>query len=74
MSQAAQTQWVDLPEGKRKKLRRPTRRDRLDALINWYEQNRPDMDHVLPGGVAVPATTLDRWASKVAENRWIYRG
>jgi hypothetical protein len=74
MNQAAQNQWVALPDGKRKKLKKPTRRDRLDALVNWYEQNKPEMERVLPGGVAVPATTLDRWAAKVADNRWIYRG
>lgn len=74
---AAQTQWVPLPEGKRKKLKKLkklTARDNLDTLIDWYEKNRPDHPKEIPGGVSIKPTTLDRWAAKVGNKKWIYRG
>src|SRR5690348_11228617 len=70
----AQTQWVELQQGKRKKLPRLTPRGELDRLIDWYEREKPDMPKVMPGGVALPPDQLDRIGSKLANGMWMYRG
>ena len=71
---SAQTQWVEIAQGKKRKLPRLKPVDELGRLIDWYEKNRPDMPHVMPGGIAMTATDLDKFATKVAEGVWTYRG
>lgn len=71
---AAQTQWLPLQQGKRKKLKKLTARDNLDKLIDYYETHKPDMEHAIPGGVSIKSTTLDRWAAPLGEQKWMYRG
>lgn len=71
---AAQIHWIPILKGKRKKLKKQTARDKLDALIDWYEKNQPDHPKEIPGGVSIKPTTLDRWASPVGDKRWVYRG
>lgn len=70
----AQTQWVEIAAGKKKKVPRITPRGELDRLIDWYERNKPDMPRVLPGGVALPKEQIDRFASPLANGVWMYRG
>lgn len=70
----AQTQWIPLADGKKRKLKRPSLRDKLDELIDWYEKNKPDHPKEIPGGVAIKATTLDRWATPHGKDQWMYRG
>lgn len=70
----AQEQWLPLAAGRKKKLPRLKPRDRLDALIDWYEKNMPDHEKVLPGGVTMEKRSLDRFASTVKEGVWMYRG
>jgi hypothetical protein len=74
MNQAAQIQWVPLAAGKKKKLKKPSARDALDKLIDWYEKNKPDHPKQLPGGVAIKPTTLDRRATPQGDKQWMYRG
>lgn len=71
---SAQTQWVEIAQGKKRKLPRVKPLDELDRLIAWYEQNRPDMPRVMPGGIAMTAKDLDKFATKVAEGVWMYKG
>jgi hypothetical protein len=71
---SAQTQWVEIAAGKKKKLPRLNPRGEIDRLIDWYERNKPDMPHVMPGGVAMTAIELDRFATKTAEGVWMYKG
>lgn len=71
---SAQTQWVEIASGKKRKIPRITPRGELDRLIDWYEKNKPDMPHELPGGVALEAIQIDRFASRIAEGVWQYRG
>jgi hypothetical protein len=46
----------------------------VDRLIDWYEKNKPGMPHSMPGGVAMTADDLDKFATKAAEGVWMYRG
>lgn len=71
---SAQTQWVEITAGKKKKIPRVTPRGELDRLIDWYEKEKPDMPHVLPGGVALLKEQIGRFAQPVAEGVWTYRG
>jgi len=71
---SAQIQWVEPSQSKKRKLPRLKPVDELGRLIDWYEKNRPDMPHVMPGGVAMRAADLDKFATKVAEGVWQYRG
>lgn len=70
----SQTQWVEIAAGKKRKLKRLNPRDELDRLISWYEKNKPDLPHVLPGGIALSKIDLDRFAQPTAEGVWTYRG
>ena len=49
----AQTQWVEITQGKKRTLPARKPQDEIDNLIAWYEKNKPDMPHVIPGGVAM---------------------
>lgn len=69
-----QLQWVAPADGKQRKLRRSTPRDKLDATIDWYEKHKPQMPHIMPGGVAMERAELDKFASKQNESAWLYRG
>jgi hypothetical protein len=71
---SAQTQWVEISEGKKKRIPRVTPRGELDRLIDWYEKEKPDMPKVLPGGVALLKEQIDRFASPLATGVWMYRG
>jgi len=71
---SAQTQWVEMAASKKRKIPRITPRGELDRLIDWYEREKPDMPRVMPGGVALPADQINRFASKVEEGVWQYRG
>ena len=70
----AQTQWVEMTASVKRKLPRLTPRGELDKLIDWYETHKPDMPHEMPGGVAMKPEELDKFASKVANGVWSYRG
>lgn len=69
-----QLQWVEPANGRKQKMRRSTPRDKLDATIDWYEQYKPDMPHIMPGGVAMTKEELDKFASKQNDTTWLYRG
>jgi hypothetical protein len=71
---SAQTQWVEIASGKRKKIPRVTPRGELDRLIDWYEANKPDMPKVMPGGIALEENQVARFASKLASGVYAYRG
>lgn len=71
---SAQTQWVEIASGKKKKIPRITPRGELDRLIDWYEKNKPDMPKELPGGVALEAIQIDRFAKPLTPGVWEYRG
>lgn len=68
-----QSSWVDAPNGKRQKLKRATPRDKLDAAIDWYEKYKPDLPHVMPGGVFMSADDLNKFAAKLDDSTWMYR-
>ncbi len=69
----AQTQWVEIEQGKKQKLKRLTPRNKLDAAIDWYEKHKPEMPHVMPGGVFMTPVELDKFASKLDDKTWMYR-
>lgn len=69
-----QIQWVDGVPGAPKKLKALKPRDKLDAAIDWYEKYKPDLPHVMPGGVAMTAVELDKFAVKQSHDTWLYRG
>lgn len=69
-----QIQWIDGVPGGRQKLRALKPRDKLDATIDWYEKYKPEMQHVMPGGVALSKDELDKFASKLDAETWVYRG
>lgn len=69
-----QTSFVEAYDGRRQTLPAKTPRDRLDELIDWYEKNKPDMPHVMPGGVYMTKEELDSFAGKgPREGEWMYR-
>lgn len=69
-----QIQWVDGIPGAPQKLKALKPRDKLDSLIDWYEKFKPDMPHVMPGGVAMDRDELDKIAVKQDQDTWLYRG
>lgn len=69
-----QIQWVDGIPGAPQKLKAPKPRDKLDAAIDWYEKYKPEMAHVMPGGVAMSKEDLDKFATKQDDDTWLYRG
>jgi len=71
--QSPQTQWVEPANGKKQKLKRATPRDKLDATIDWYEKFKPELPHVMPGGVFMTADELDKFAAKLDDSTWMYR-
>lgn len=69
-----QIRWVEGIPGAPQKLKPLKPRDKLDATIDWYEKHKPDLPHVMPGGVAMTAAELDKFATKVDNDTWVYRG
>lgn len=68
-----QASFVEALNGKRQKLKRATARDKLDATIDWYEKYKPDLPHVMPGGVFMTPDELNKFAAKLDEKTWVYR-
>lgn len=68
-----QLQWVEPAQSRKQKLRRSTPRDKLDATIDWYEKYKPDMPHVMPGGVFMSVEELNKFASRMNDDTWVYR-
>lgn len=68
-----QTQWIPL-EGRRKKLKRLTKREEIDRLIDWYQKFKPEMEHVMPGDVYLEPRQIERFAKLAEPGKWIYRG
>lgn len=71
--QSPQAQWVEPADGRKLKLKRITPRDKLDATIDWYEKYKPEMPHVMPGGVFMTADELNKFAAKMDADTWSYR-
>lgn len=69
-----QIQWVDGIPGAPQKLKPQKPRDKLDATIDWYEKHKPEMAHVMPGGVAMTKEELDKFATRAEGDTWVYRG
>lgn len=70
----AQVQWVEIAQGKKRRTRRLNPVDELNRLIDWYEKNKPEMPHTMPGGIAMATSDIDKFATKTAEGVWTYRG
>lgn len=70
----AQTAWVELEAGRKRRLPPMGPREELDRLINWYEKNKPDMTKIMPGGVAMPSEELAKFATSIGHGIWMYRG
>lgn len=68
-----QLQWVEPAQSRKQKLRRSTPRDKLDATIDWYEKYKPQMPHVMPGGVYMTADELNKFAATLDNKTWTYR-
>lgn len=47
-------------------------RTSVDRLIDWYEKNRPDAGRTIR--VKVTSTTVQRFAHRPVDGKYIYRG
>lgn len=53
-------------------LAKKTDQDRLNELIDWYTQFKPDAGKVIP--VRFPEKKLEKFATKNENGLWSYRG